>query len=53
MAGDQLQAGVIVLAGHIEADAALAKAEADLLQAEMGLPMARAELDRVIGRQGP
>jgi multidrug efflux pump subunit AcrB/outer membrane protein TolC len=51
LTGDQFKAGVTVLANHRAAEAALAKAEADALAAELGYRLARAELDRTMGRR--
>jgi outer membrane protein TolC len=47
---DQHEAGVNVLAAYREASAALAKAEADALAADLNYRLARAELERTVGR---
>lgn len=49
LTGDQFDVGVIVKASYQESGAKLAKAEADLLQAELGYRLAKAELDRALG----
>ena len=50
LAGEQLSAGVALSAARTEAKANLAKAEADALAAGLGYRLARAELDRAMGR---
>jgi outer membrane protein TolC len=47
--GDQFDAGVIVKASYEDSGAKLAKSEADLLQAQLGYRLAKAELDRALG----
>ncbi len=47
---DQHEAGLAVLAAHRESSAELAKAEADALAADLSYRLARAELERTIGR---
>lgn len=49
LAADQLDVGVVTASKAREAEAALAKAEADLLAAGLGARLARAELDRAAG----
>jgi len=49
IAGDEKASGVIPESKRIEAEAATAEAEADLLRAQLGFRMARAELERVAG----
>jgi outer membrane protein TolC len=50
LAAEQVRAGLSVLSGQFAAQAALAKAEADLLAAGLGYRMAGVELQRVMGR---
>ena len=50
LSSDQLETGVVVLAAHKENAAALAKAEADALAAQLGFQLAQAELERTMGR---
>jgi outer membrane protein TolC len=49
LASEQVRAGVSVLSGQFAAQAALAKAEADLLAAGLGYRMAGVELQRAMG----
>ncbi len=49
LASDQLDAGIVTASKAREAEAALAKAEADALAAGLGARLARAELDRAAG----
>jgi len=50
LSGEQLKAGVTVLSGQLSSQAALAKAEADLLAANLGYRLAEAELQRAMGK---
>lgn len=50
LSSDQLETGVAVLAAYKENAAALAKAEADALAAQLGFQLAQAELERTMGR---
>jgi outer membrane protein TolC len=51
LANDQKDAGLIVEAERLGAEAALAGAQADLLRADFGYRLARAELQRTIGER--
>jgi outer membrane protein TolC len=49
LSSDQLDSGVIVKAVYQQTGAELAKSEADLLQAELGYRLAKAEFDQAMG----
>jgi multidrug efflux pump subunit AcrB/outer membrane protein TolC len=49
LSADRLKAGITTDATHAETVAAFSKAEADVLQADLGYRLARAELDRITG----
>jgi outer membrane protein TolC len=49
LSSDQMDAGVIVKATYEEAGADAAKSEAELLQAELGYRLAKAEFDQAMG----
>lgn len=50
LSAEQVKAGVAVLSGQLSSGAVLAKAEADLLAANLGYRLAEAELQRTMGR---
>ncbi len=50
LSGEQVKAGVTVMSNQLSSEAALAKAEADLLAANLGYRLAEAELQRAMGR---
>jgi outer membrane protein TolC len=50
LAVNQLAQGVVQVAERRQASAANYKAQADLLQASLGFLLARAELERTVGR---
>jgi len=50
LSGEQVKAGVTVMSNQMSSEAALAKAEADLLAANLGYRLAEAELLRAMGR---
>ena len=50
LSGEQVKAGVTVESGQLSLLASLAKAEADLLAANLGYRLAEAELLRAMGR---
>ncbi|MEN6604729.1 MAG: TolC family protein [Bryobacteraceae bacterium] len=49
LSGEQVKAGVTVMSSQMSSEAALAKAEADLLAANLGYRLAEAELQRAMG----
>jgi len=50
LSAEQVKAGVTVMSNQLSSEAALAKAEADLLAANLGYRLAEAELLRAMGR---